>query len=341
MILSLKEELLHRKNELSSPVKSIYFGGGTPSLLTKKELSLLLNEIYNSYSIDAGVEITLEANPENISKEAASSWLGLGINRLSIGLQSFKNEDLQWMNRGHSHEDNIKCINTVKSVGFTNVSVDLIYGLPGLTRGHWLSFLKQIVSFDIQHVSAYCLTVEDKTKLKNDISKGLIIPLPEKNQVEQFEILCAFLKKHGFEHYEVSNFAKNKTYSKHNTAYWKRQRYLGIGPSAHSFDGEKRRWNIANNHAYMSKGGGEKPWYNEEVLDSNEVWNELFLTGLRTMWGVSKKQVSSLGGLRVNEKKEIEGLRKKGFLLENKNAFILSKEGMLFADGISESFFRL
>ena len=204
-----------------------------------------------------------------------------------------------------------------------------------------MSFLKQIVSFDIQHVSAYCLTVEDKTKLKNDISKGLIIPLPEKNQVEQFEILCAFLKKHGFEHYEVSSFAKNKTYSKHNTAYWKRQQYLGIGPSAHSFDGEKRRWNIANNHAYMSKGGGEKPWYNEEVLDSNEVWNELFLTGLRTMWGVSKKQVSSLGGLRVNEKKEIEALRKKGFLLENKNAFILSKEGMLFADGISESFFRL
>ena len=341
MISSLLNELIVRKKELNTSLKSIYFGGGTPSLLTKDELACLLKTVHENYSIDPSVEVTLEANPENISKKTASAWKGIGINRLSIGLQSFKNEDLKWMNRGHSHEDNINCVKTAQGVGFNNVSVDLIYGLPGLTSDQWLSFLKQVVSLGVPHISAYCLTIENKTKLKNDIANGLIVPLPENKQVEQFEQLSSFLQESGYEHYEVSNFAKNNAYSKHNTAYWQRQQYLGIGPSAHSYDGIKRRWNVANNHIYMSRGGVGKSWYGEETLDSNAVWNELFLTGLRTKWGVSKKQISLLGGLRLSEKKKIEDLCKKESLLENKDAFFLSKKGMLFADGISESFFRI
>ena len=243
------------------------------------------------------------------------------------------------MNRNHTKEEGLSCIETVKEVGFKNVSVDLMYGLPGLSASEWLSFLEKVTSMDVQPLSAYCLTIEDKTKLKQDVKKGKIKPLSEKGQAEQFELLISFLKNCGYEQYEVSNFAKNKRYSKHNSAYWKGLSFIGVGPSAHSFNGKKRRWNIANNKAYLL--GKEKEWYTEETLSDDAKWNELFLTGLRTMWGVSKKQIAALGGFVSSEKKELLSFQNKGFINEKNNAFVLTNKGMLFADGISESFFRV
>ena len=339
MIQVISKEISDRKNELKTPLRSIYFGGGTPSVLNKKELSVVLNSVYKNFSVCDDVEVTLEANPENVTFQNAYNWKQLGFNRLSIGLQSFKKQDLTWMNRNHSSEEGLACVETVKKVGFNNVSVDLMYGLPGLSSSEWLSFLEKVRSLDIQHLSAYCLTIEDKTKLKQDIKKGKIIPLPEEGQVEQFETLVSFLKSCGFEQYEVSNFARNKCYSKHNSSYWKGLSFIGVGPSAHSFDGKKRRWNIANNKAYLLSKN--KEWYTEEVLSNDAIWNELFLTGLRTMWGVSKKQIQALGGFVDSEKKELVSFKNRGLINEKHNAFVLTNKGMLFADGISESFFRV
>ena len=341
MILSLKEELSLRKKELTSPIQSIYFGGGTPSLLHIEELSLLLEDIYLNYNIGPGVEVTLEANPENITINNAKAWKNLGINRLSVGLQSFKDDDLKWMNRGHSTKQNTTCISELYQAGFENISVDLIYGLPGLKTLEWEHFLKEVVEMGVEHISAYCLTIEDKTKLKQDVENDKIKPLSENKQIAQFKFLYSFLKGKSYEHYEVSNFALNNKYSKHNRSYWERKRYLGIGPSAHSFNGKERRWNVSNNHTYMSRGTNLKNWYNKEELTLSSVWNELFLTGLRTMWGVSKKEIETLGGFTNQEKKLIKKLIDKGSLFDSGNDYILSENGLLFADSISESFFRV
>jgi oxygen-independent coproporphyrinogen-3 oxidase len=341
MIQVISQEISDRKNELKTPLSSIYFGGGTPSILQKQELGVILESVYKHFSVDEDLEITLEANPENVSFQNASDWKDLGFNRLSIGLQSFKKEDLVWMNRNHTKEDGLSCVETVKKAGFENISVDLMYGLPGLSANEWLSFLEKVISMGVQHLSAYCLTIEDKTKLKQDVKKGKIKPLPEQQQVEQFEILISFLKSWGYKQYEVSNFAKDKYYSKHNSSYWKGVSFIGVGPSAHSFNGVKRRWNVANNKSYLLGKKQEKEWFTEEVLSDDAKWNELFLTGLRTMWGVSKNQIKSLGGFLSSEKQELLSLQNKGLITEKNNAFVLTDKGMLFADGISESFFRV
>jgi oxygen-independent coproporphyrinogen-3 oxidase len=341
MVLSLKEELSQRKKELLSPIKSVYFGGGTPSLLNKEEFESLLEEVYLCYNVEPDAEVTLEANPENITINKAKAWKGLGINRLSVGLQSFKNDDLKWMNRGHNNKQNSACISDLYEAGFDNISVDLIYGLPGLKASEWEGFLKKVVSMGVEHVSAYCLTIEDKTKLKHDIENDKIKPLSESKQIEQFDFLRSFLKQNGYEHYEVSNFALNKNYSKHNRSYWERKEYIGIGPSAHSYRGKERRWNISNNHTYMSRGTKTQNWYNQEELSLSSVWNELFLTGFRTMWGVSKNEIKKLGGFTNQERKEVKALIDRGDLFDSGRAYVLSESGLLFADSLSESFFRV
>jgi len=193
----------------------------------------------------------------------------------------------------------------------------------------------------VEHISAYCLTIEDKTKLKHDVENKTIKPLSERKQIEQFGFLCSFLKQNGYEHYEVSNFALNKNYSKHNRSYWDRKEYIGVGPSAHSYSGKGRRWNVSNNHTYMARGTKTKHWYNQEDLSTYSVWNELFLTGLRTKWGVLKKDIASLGGFTSNEQEEIKRMIDKGDLIDSAKAYVLSEKGLLFADAISEHFFRV
>ena len=341
MIRCIGTELSSRKNELKKGVETVYFGGGTPSILTLKELSFLMKRIYSCYHVLPGAEVTLEVNPENITDSAVAKWKKAGFNRLSIGLQSFKESDLKWMNRGHTVQDNLSAVSLAKKAGFTNISVDLIYGLPGLTLKEWQLSVKKAVQLGVDHISAYCLTVEDKTKLKYDIKKGYVVPLPEKNQVDHYAFLVSYLNKKGYEQYEVSNFAKNKAYSRHNSAYWKREVFIGVGPSAHSFDGATRRWNISNNPLYLKHIENKSSYSSVEDLSKNALWNELFLTGLRTMWGVDKNQINTLGGFVLKEEKELLRLKKQGLIIENKDRLILSKKGFLFADAISVSFFRV
>lgn len=340
MLKSIAQEIVLRKGEVKSPLLSIYFGGGTPSLLTEKELSFLLSTIRQNYTVDNHAEVTLEANPEDVSFKSLKNWQEMGINRLSVGLQSFKSSDLEWMNRGHSAVQTIKCIETAYTGGFNDISVDLMYGLPGLTIQEWNSHLESVVCANITHVSAYCLTVEKGTKLEREVKKGRRV-IPEDDVIEQqYKLLVSKLKNAGFEQYEVSNFARNKKYSKHNSAYWKGVSYLGVGPSAHSFRLGYRRWNVSNNKIYIKNIKENSRFHEDEALCDKDVWNELFLTGFRTRWGVSKKNIASLGGFSKREKTVLHDYISAGKIKEDESSLFLEGDGFLFADGVAQDFFR-
>lgn len=341
MIASIGQEIIERKREYPSPLKSIYFGGGTPSLLTSKELSFLIKTIQENYIIDSSVEVTLEANPEDVSPENLLLWANIGFNRLSVGLQSFKGIDLKWMNRGHSAQEALSCISLAKSAGFNDISVDLMYGLPGLKKEEWVTHLKTVIDAGVSHVSAYCLTVEKGTLLSAEVKKGKR-SIPEDDIIEeQYLLLVSFLKENGFDQYEVSNFAKKERYSKHNSSYWKGISYIGVGPSAHSFKEGYRRWNVSNNSLYIKAFKEKKLYHEEEFLSHEEKWNELFLTGLRTKWGVSKSQITSFGGLTKKERVVLNQYILDGKLEEGPTQIVLSDSGFLFADAIAKDFFRV
>ena len=341
MITSIGQEIIERKGEYPSPLKSIYFGGGTPSLLTSKELSFLIKTIQENYIIDSSVEVTLEANPEDVSPENLLLWANIGFNRLSVGLQSFKGIDLKWMNRGHSAQEALSCISLAKSAGFNDISVDLMYGLPGLKKKEWVTHLKTVINAGVSHVSAYCLTVEKGTLLSAEVKKGKR-SIPEDDIIEeQYLLLVSFLKENGFDQYEVSNFAKKERYSKHNSSYWKGISYIGVGPSAHSFKEGYRRWNVSNNSLYIKAFKEKKLYHEEEFLSHEEKWNELFLTGLRTKWGVSKSQITSFGGLTKKERVVLNQYILDGKLEEGPTQIVLSDSGFLFADAIAKDFFRV
>ena len=341
VIKAIAQELILRKNEISEKIQTIYFGGGTPSLLLKSEIELIINTVKDNFILGQNVEITLEANPEDISVENLILWNEQGINRLSIGLQSFKESDLTWMNRSHNVAEGIKSVKLAQSYGFKNISVDIMYGLPNLSSKEWNSHLQSVLALNVSHISAYCLTIEPKTALFQEVKKKKILPANDEVQSTQFEEMIEFLAINGYEQYEISNFARDEQYSKHNSNYWKGVPFLGIGPSAHSFDGIHRRWNISNNTKYYKNVGLNDSWYEEELLSKEDQWNELFLTGLRTKWGVSKEKISLLGGFSEEEKKCINNYILGGEILETSTVFLLTKKGLLFADAIAENLFRL
>ena len=340
MVRSISKEIIMRKQESTSPLLSIYFGGGTPSLLSESELSFLLHSINQNYNVDKNAEITIEANPENITKKTLQQWQSLGINRLSIGLQSLKESDLAWMNRGHTAKETISCLDKASAEGFTNISIDLMYGLPNLTIDEWVSHLQSVVSHNITHISAYCLTAENGTKLFRDIKLGRKTLPSDELVSKQYGLLISTLQNNGFEQYEVSNFARNKKYSKHNSAYWNGVNYIGVGPSAHSFRVGHRRWNVSDNRTYIKNVDENTSFYSEEVLHDKDVWNELFLTGLRTRWGVSKQSIATLGGFSKEEKSILNNYLTVGKMKDVDGSFCLTKDGFLFADGIAQDFFR-
>lgn len=336
MIDSLIIELQERLPEIENP-NTLYFGGGTPSILFSEELEKIIKTISNRFDLGKFQEITLEANPEDISQESLDSWRKLGINRLSIGIQSFKESDLKWMNRAHSVEESRKAIVLAQQAGYENISLDLIYGLPQSTLEEWEKQLEEVLSWNVNHVSAYCLTVEKGTALKRYIKHGKLNLPNEDSVVEQFQLLIDKLNHAGFTHYEISNFGKGLYRAVHNSSYWKGEKYIGIGPSAHSFDGKKRRWNIANNNLYMKR----QNWFEEEVLSQKELWNEHILTGLRTTEGVYLPQLYDIMQPDSNflsmKKKFIESK----WLIELSNQIYLSQEGKLRADYIASEFFRV
>ena len=342
MVCSICSEIKQRKGYLNNKdINTIYFGGGTPSLLSLKETEKILNEIYKNYNVSGDAEITCEANPDDLTKIKLTGLKKLGVNRLSIGIQSFIDKDLKFLNRSHSSEQAIKCVKEAQEVGFNNISVDLIYGIPNQTFKQWIENLNTFFSLEIQHFSAYSLTIEEKTKLAELVKIKKVTPVTEKKNIKQFEKLLELAEENKFIHYEISNFGKKGFFSKHNTSYWQNKLFLGVGPSAHSFNGNSRRWNVSSNKKYIENIKLGISFYEEEKLDKNKIYNEYILTNLRTIWGINLSKVGVRFGDKIKNhlSNELKKWINKEYLLEQDGVYILSKKGRLFADKISSDLF--
>ena len=341
VLQAIEKEIELRSGEVTEEITTIYFGGGTPSLVDNTVIESLLAEIGRNFTINPNAEITLEANPDDISIEKAKSWKDIGINRFSLGIQSFEDDYLQWMNRAHSASQSFAAIEIIRETGFENFSIDLIYGTPGQTTEGWTKDLQTAIDLKIPHLSCYALTVEEKTALHNLIEKGEKENINPEEQAERFELLMKLTTAAGYHHYEISNFALPGYESKHNSAYWEGVPYLGIGPSAHSYDGIKRKWNIANNISYSKAILDHSPLFEEEILSKNDRFNEYCMTALRLSKGIEKQKIISLVGMEglsiIN--KMILPYIESNKVIEDENSWKLTNEGKFFADGIAASLF--
>jgi len=342
MVDAICIELEKRKDFLPKglAVKTVYFGGGTPSLLSKPHLEKILETISKWYPLDLE-EVTLEANPDDLSTTNLQYWKSLGIDRLSIGIQTFNPEILKFYNRAHSAEESLKAIESAKSTGFEKLSVDLIYGFPSGNHDIWKKDLEVALSQNPGHISSYCLTVEPKTALGNWHKKGKYKAASEDFAAVQFEILMQSMEEAGYVQYEISNFGKPGQFALHNTNYWLGVPYLGIGPSAHSFDGKNRGSNIANNVQYIKKVKNGESVYTKEILSAEDTANDYILTSLRTIWGTDLNQLAGNSGydLTILKKDTFKMLRQEKLILEETNKIILTKKGRLLADSIAASLF--
>jgi putative oxygen-independent coproporphyrinogen III oxidase len=335
-------ELQLRKDYLEGQkVETIYFGGGTPSILEIPDIENIISTIYKEFQIENDAEITLEANPDDLTPEKLLALKNTGVTRLSIGIQSFRQEDLDFLSRTHTSAQVIRCIGDAKHAGFQNLSIDLIYGIPTLADEDWEENLLKAFSFGIPHISAYSLTVENKTPLEFMIRKGKMKPVDENLSLSHYRILEQMMIQYGYEHYEISNFCLPGTYSRHNTAYWQGKPYLGIGPSAHSYNGFSREWNVANLGKYIETTASGKVQAEMELLSPVTQLNEYIMTSLRTMWGCNLGVVKQKFGLGYAEKLHLNALpfidSKQMEYLNNK--LVLTAQGRLFADGISATLF--
>jgi len=342
MLKSMNTEITERKGYLNKKkISSIYFGGGTPSILSISEIKNLLNSLYKIYRVNKNAEITIECNPDDLTATKLVSYKKLGINRLSIGVQSFIDTDLKFMNRSHNAKEAINSINLAQKVGFKNITIDLIYGLPSQTLRKWDENLKVMFNLNIPHFSAYALTIEKKTALYHLVKNKKVTGLSEKKTVAQFNLLQVRAKKKGFIHYEISNFAQEGNFSKHNTAYWKNNHYIGIGPSAHSYNGNSRRWNVASNIKYIANINAKSNYFEEEMLTISEQYNEYIFTSLRTIWGINKLTIKKRYGNKIQSHflKEITKWINKDYIIMNLNKYTLTADGKIFADKIASDLF--
>ena len=343
MVLALAKEIEMRKSEFQDEiVETIYFGGGTPSILTIEDLRFLIDVVFKNYNVTENPEITVEANPDDLSKERIIELSNNKINRLSIGIQSFFEDDLKMMNRAHNSSEAKECLEFAAQY-FDNISVDLIYGIPEMSNEKWLHNIETALSFNIPHISSYALTVEPKTALHTFIQKG-IIPQPDDEVAqEHFQILVDKLAENDFIHYELSNFGKENYFSKNNSSYWLGKKYIGIGPSAHSYDGEKRGWNVSNNSLYLKSISENKLPSETEILSKTDRYNECVMTGLRTIWGISLDRIETEFGktyldyLNQQSAKYIED----HLLFVDENILRTTKKGKFLSDGIASDLFLL
>lgn len=358
MVLALAKEIQMRKNEFKlldcaqpkEKIETIYFGGGTPSVLQISELKFLIDTVYENYEVSKNVEITLEANPDDLtdssygvqSRSIFEDYRSIGINRLSIGIQSFFEDDLKLMNRAHNAAEAKKCLEEATKY-FDNISIDLIYGVPNMSNEKWKQNIETALSFGIPHLSSYALTVEPKTALKKLIQTGKIAAPQDEVAAEHFLILVEMLVSKGFIHYELSNFGKENYFSRNNSAYWLGNKYIGIGPSAHSYDGISRSWNISNNSIYLKSIQEDKLPSELEILSITDRYNEYIMTGLRTIWGVSLDRIENEFGLKY-----LIYLKKQSFKFLNDNLLVIengilkpTKKGKFLTDGIASDLFIL
>ena len=334
-------EIELRGNYISSPIQTIYFGGGTPSLLSAEQISSIVQKLQTNFDLTQLEEFTLEANPDDISSDNLLLWKNMGVNRLSLGIQSFQNEALAWMNRAHEVNQSHQAIQMAQDAGFNNISIDLIYGTPHYTKEHLLADLKIIEEYKIPHVSCYALTVEEKTALHSMIEKGKMQNVATEVQAEHFEIIVDYLNNIGFEHYEISNFAKPGNRSKHNSSYWKGIPYIGLGPSAHSYNGTSRQWNVANNALYIQSLEKRELTFEIEQLDQAAQYNEYMMISLRCIEGFDLKHIESSFGKAYGEHTQsvIQKLEAQDVLEQTNNGYCLNKSAKFLADGIAAEFF--
>jgi oxygen-independent coproporphyrinogen-3 oxidase len=336
----IKEINLQKTYLAGETVETIYFGGGTPSILSAGELNQLIGTVTNLHTVAATAEITIEANPDDLDKVKLQSLRQTDINRFSIGIQSFFDDDLTWMNRVHRAAEAEASVKRAQDAGFENITVDLIYGYPLLTDAKWKYNLDKVFELDVPHVSSYSMTVEPQTALASFIKKKKQPAMDEQQSAEQFMMLMDAMQNHGFEHYEISNFCKPGHYSKHNSNYWKGIKYLGIGPSAHSFNGETRQWNIANNAKYIQSIEQGEILAETEVLTENDRLNEYVMTSLRTIWGLDLNKLNNIAKGASNELvKAAEAFFEKGWIHQSSALITLTPEGKLYADHIASELF--
>ena len=351
MVLALAKEIAMRKSEFQDDaVETIYFGGGTPSILQIADIRLLIDEVYRNYKVVDNPEITLEANPDDLTpilsfrgtRNLFKEFKAIGVNRLSIGIQSFFEDDLKLMNRAHNSEEAKSCLE-IATQYFDNISIDLIYGMPNMSNEKWLHNIETALSYNIPHISSYALTVEPKTALHTFIQKGIIPQLDDEVAQEHFHLLVDKLEENGFIHYELSNFGKENYFSKNNSSYWLGKKYIGIGPSAHSYDGETRGWNVSNNALYLKSIQENKLPLETETLTKTDRYNEYVMTGLRTIWGISLDRIATEFGktyldyLNQQAAKYIED----HLLFIDDNILRTTKSGKFLSDGIASDLFLL
>ncbi|WP_299105643.1 radical SAM family heme chaperone HemW [uncultured Winogradskyella sp.] len=343
LVNALTKELGLRKEEFkNTTVETIYFGGGTPSLLTNDELQFIIDAVYKYYQVSEDPEITLEANPDDLSKDRIVKLSKSRINRLSIGIQSFFEDDLKLMNRAHNANEAKACLEEATK-HFNNISLDLIYGIPGASNEQWLKNIEMALSFNVPHISSYALTVEPKTALASFIKKGEIDNVNDEQAHEQFHLLKDKLEASAFVHYELSNFGKDGYFSKNNSAYWQGKSYLGIGPSAHSFNGKQRGWNVKNNSKYIKSIERNELPIEIETLTETDQYNEYVMTGLRTIWGVSIKKVENDFGLDYKDYliEQAEVFINQQLLYIDKAHLRVTKKGQFLCDGIASELFKI
>jgi oxygen-independent coproporphyrinogen-3 oxidase len=343
MMEAIGRELYLRRTYLKGEkINTIYIGGGTPSLLEAKQLTVLFEIIFKTYDVSTTAEITLEANPDDLSVAYLQMLKrDTPINRLSIGIQSFADDDLKYMNRAHNAQEARHCLENALAIGFQNLTVDLIYGTPTTSHAQWLTNLNTIFDYKIPHISCYALTVEPKTPLDKQIRLQKKIAVSDEHAATQFEVLMEQMAQKGYIHYEISNFAQAGWYSKHNANYWKGVSYLGVGPSAHSFDGASRQWNVANNHRYLKGIELENLDFEKEILTTNQQYNEYVMTTLRTIWGIDIEIIELKYGFekRCFFEKTVQPFIENQLIIKNKNHYTLSASGKFLADGIAAELF--
>jgi len=331
--------ILSSQNEA---IETIYFGGGTPSLLSQYEINQILSSLKKNYKISNASEITLEANPDDITLEKLNAWKNAGVNRLSIGIQSFIDRDLKWMNRVHNAEQSLDCIHLAREAGFNNFSIDLIFGTPNLSNDEWKENVQKAINMKVPHIACYALTVEPKTALQKMIALKKKEDVNADMQAGQYLILMKMMRSEGYEHYEISNFAKPGFRSRHNSSYWQGKKYIGIGPSAHSYNGKERMWNKANNTIYIQSIQQNNIPFEKEILTKNQQLEEYIMTSLRTMEGMDLQFIEN--NFSKDERKRIENILAnevaKDKIIAKGDKIILTDEGKLFADAISVKLFR-
>jgi oxygen-independent coproporphyrinogen-3 oxidase len=340
LVKAILKEIDQRKNYLQNEtVETIYFGGGTPSVLDENETNSILEKIKKDFSVSENVEVTLECNPDDLHKGKLVQLTKSGINRLSIGLQSFNDEELKWMNRVHTARESVESVLRAQDAGFNNITIDLIYGSKFQDRNSWEQALQTVLNLRVQHISAYNLTIENKTKLGIDHKKGNEPEVNEELSSEQFKMMIDVLQKNDFVHYEISNFGKEGSFSKHNSNYWKSVNYLGLGPSAHSFNGKTRQWNVRSNSNYMQKVKTGGDYFEIETLSEKEKHNEYILTRMRTMWGCDKNVIEKNFGKPALDLFNNNLIKYHSYFNTKNDIVTLNTEGKLKADFLASEFF--